>query len=483
MEMNRSETARTEPSYCLNGEVEGASRLYRIQAGVNPVGSHLRNNIILPTFGVSREHAVIRLEEGRLSIRDRGSTNGTFVNGRRIAEAALATGDRVGLGPVELEIVRRGGEDLTLAFTIEAGAAEAAPEPGAPEPGEQTTEHLPADSEIHARRRAILTSSLVFPDDYVVGHSAAMTSLYRQMRCLLRGPVPVILLGETGVGKEHFAQILHRSSDRSSGTFIALNCAAIPAELLEAEMFGIAAGVATGVQQRPGSFRQAHGGTLFLDEVDSMPAALQAKLLRAIEQDEIRPVGGQPQSLDVRIVAATNGDLPAFIDEGSFRRDLYYRLAGYELRVPLLRERRDDIPALVEHFVRRFSAESGKSVQGMSLAAMKDLARRDWPGNVRELRHEVRRLVYFCPEGEAIRTPHLRPPAREGCTGWVERLVEDNGHLDLQATLSAIEAQMIRMALQRTAGNKTAAAQLLGVTRNGLRIKLKRLSIGSPLQP
>ena len=153
--------------------------------------------------------------------------------------------------------------------------------------------------------------------------------------------------------------------------------------------------MATGVSQRPGSFRQADGGTLFLDEVDSMPSELQAKLLRAIEQDEIRPVGGEPLPVDVRIVAATNGDLPALIEEGAFRRDLYYRLAGYELRVPPLRDRQDDIPLLVEHFVHRFGAECGKSVRGMSLAAMKDLRRREWRGNVRELRHEVRRVVYF----------------------------------------------------------------------------------------
>jgi len=323
-----------------------------------------------------------------------------------------------------------------------------------------------------------LATPLDFPEDYVAGRSGAMTSLYHQMECIKEGRIPVILLGETGVGKEHLAQILHRSSDRSSGPFVAINCAAIPGDLLESEMFGIASGVATGVSQRRGSFQEAHGGTLFLDEVDSMPAALQGKLLRVIEEREVRPVGGKIQKLDVRIVAATNGDLTTLIEEGRFRRDLYYRLAGYELRVPPLRRRREDIPDLVEHFVRSFSAESGNAIQGMSLAAMQDLCQRLWPGNIRELRHEVRRLVYFCAEGDVIRRSDLSEDSENtSATAWVERLLEGADQLDLREVLDEIEGEILRLVLQRTEGNKAAAARFLGVSRNGLRIKLRRLGI------
>src|SRR5262249_45856139 len=207
---------------------------------------------------------------------------------------------------------------------------------------------------------------LVFPEGYVPGRSPAVLELYGRMRAFLDGDVPVLLLGETGVGKEQLARILHLSSRRAAAPFVAVNCAAIPADLLESEMFGIARGVATGVAERRGNFQLAEGGTLFLDEIGEMPLPLQAKLLRALQGKEIRPVGGASQAIDVRVVAATNSDIERRTEDGRFRRDLYYRIAGFVIRVPPLRERRDDIPALVERFAAVFARDLGRAVRGIA---------------------------------------------------------------------------------------------------------------------
>ena len=252
------------------------------------------------------------------------------------------------------------------------------------------------------RPAAEVASPLTFPEGYVPGRSAAMQRLYAQMQPLLQGDLPVLLLGETGVGKEQIAHILHASSPAGGGPFVAVNCAAIPADLLESEMFGIARGVASGVSERPGKFQLARGGTLFLDEIGDMPTALQAKLLRALQGKEIQPVGGAPVRVDTRVITATNSDLDRRIETGQFRRDLYYRVAGFVLRVPPLRERRDDLPGLVRAFARAFAREVGKPVPGITAPALRALALHSWPGNVRELEHEMRRLAYVCPEGESI---------------------------------------------------------------------------------
>jgi transcriptional regulator with PAS, ATPase and Fis domain len=301
-----------------------------------------------------------------------------------------------------------------------------------------------------------------------------MVHLHSQMRPLLLGDVPVLLLGETGVGKEQLAQILHCSSKRREGPFVAVNCAALPSELLEAEMFGIGRGVATGVSERRGRFQLAEGGTLLLDEIGELAPALQAKLLRALQGREIQPVGGAPVRADVRVIAATNSDLDRRMQEGQFRKDLYYRLAGFVLHVPPLRERADDIPELVETFLSTFAGEIGRPTPGIATEARRVLALYSWPGNVRELEHEVRRLAYLCPPGEAIDTDLLS-----------EHLFHSSGletntlpsTLDLGSNIAHLERRLIRAALTRTGGRRAAAARLLGVSRNGLTIKLERLGL------
>jgi DNA-binding NtrC family response regulator len=313
---------------------------------------------------------------------------------------------------------------------------------------------------------------LIFPEAYIRGESPAMVSLYGQMQPLLEGDLPVLILGETGVGKEILARSLHASSARREKPFVAINCAAIPADLLEAEMFGIGKGIATGVVERAGKFQLAQHGTLFLDEIGDMSPGLQAKLLRALQEKEIQPVGGAPVAVDIRVVAATNSDLLQRIEEGRFRRDLYYRVAGYALRVPALRERREDIPALVEGFMRAFALEAEKSVRGITVKALRMLVEYSWPGNIRELEHEVRRLVYLCPEGQAIDSSmlssHLLGPSLRG---ELPDPVANGGSLELDAHVRKLEERLIRQATIRARGNKTPAAKLLGSSGNGLTIK------------
>ena len=318
---------------------------------------------------------------------------------------------------------------------------------------------------------------LVFGEGYVPGDSPAMTSLYEQMQALSQGDLPILLLGETGVGKEHLTRILHASSARRGGALVAVNCAAIPADLLEAELFGIGKGVATGVAERVGKFQLAAKGTLFLDEIGDMPLPLQAKLLRALQEKQIQPVGGAPVTVDIRVISATNIDLQRRMDEGLFRRDLYYRVAGFVLRVPPLRERPDDLPLLVDAFLHDFERETGKTLRGVTVKARDALVAYPWPGNVRELHHEVRRLVYLCPAGQAIESNMLSEHILVAARSHQASSEETPASLELGASVARLERRLIREALGRAGGNRTQAARLLGVSRNGLAIKMKRLGI------
>jgi transcriptional regulator with PAS, ATPase and Fis domain len=283
----------------------------------------------------------------------------------------------------------------------------------------------------------------------------------------------VLILGETGVGKEHLARLLHDSSPHARGPFVALNCAAIPAELLEAELFGIGRGIATGVAERAGRLREAHGGTLFLDEIGDMPLALQAKLLRVLESGTVEPVGAAAVRVQVRFVAATNAALGDRIAAGQFRADLYYRLSGYALSVPPLRERREDIAPLLEHFLAKACRQTGKRIGGVTLKALRLLQRYDWPGNIRQLDNEARRLVVRCPEGQPIDSTLL--PAE--ILNAPVPAQDASRELDLEQAVAALERRLILQALEQAGNSRSGAARLLGLSRNGLAAKMERLKI------
>ncbi len=308
--------------------------------------------------------------------------------------------------------------------------------------------------------------------DGIIGESSQMKKLFEQLRKVVDTRVTVLIEGETGTGKELVASAVHYWSNRAEALFIAQNCAAMPENLLESELFGHKRGAFTGAtDDKKGLFELADGGTLFLDEVGEMPLALQAKLLRVLQEGEIRPLGsGTTRRVNVRIVAATNRNLEKEVAEGRFREDLYYRLKVFPLTVPPLRERRDDIPLLSAHFLERYVKEFGRSVQGFSQEAMELVCAYKWPGNVRELENEIQRLVIQADDGGLIEAEHVSPRIRQ-----VENLI-DKVHPrkgTLKQMMGQVERWILRQALKEHDNNKSQTAKTLGITREGLHKKLK----------
>ncbi|MBI5501552.1 MAG: sigma 54-interacting transcriptional regulator [Deltaproteobacteria bacterium] len=310
----------------------------------------------------------------------------------------------------------------------------------------------------------------------IIGKSAPMNEVSRQIEKVVDTRVTVLIEGETGTGKELVASAVHYQSRRRDKLFVAQNCAALPENLLESELFGHKRGAFTGADHdKKGLFEIADGGTLFLDEVSEMPVALQGKLLRALQDGEFRPLGGtQARRVDVRVVAATNRKLEECVKNGSFREDLYYRLRVFPIRVPPLRERKDDIPLLVDFFLRKYGREFGKEVRGISAAAMESLRHHDWPGNVRELENEVQRLVIQIEPGDEIRPEHISSRVRR-----VDALVGEIAPQgsSLHEMMDDVERWILRRTLEETGGNRTAAAKKLGISREGLHKKLAKLGI------
>ena len=389
----------------LRGWVDGAERTFSLAPGEHLAGSSRESQVVLPVHGVSRRHARLEAFGRGLVVEDLDSRNGTYVNGERIRCREVFTGDLLRLGPVTLEVEAVADEDARLALVLDPCSSQTTP--GL----DETTAFL---SGAPSAEPDVSQSGLKFPEGCVIGRSEAMGELYRALGALAKAELPVLIEGETGVGKESVARTLHLSSPRCHGPFVAINCAAIPSQLLEAELFGIGDGVATGVKKRSGKFRAAEGGTLFLDELAEMSLEFQAKLLRALQEKEIQPLGGESVSVDVRVVAATNHDLLRRVEQGLFRRDLYYRVAGGVLRVPPLRERRKDIAPLIEHFLRQAVATANREIPGVTVRALRALTAYPWPGNVRELEHEMRRLAYLCADGQAIEGTLLSEAFQEG---------------------------------------------------------------------
>jgi DNA-binding NtrC family response regulator len=312
------------------------------------------------------------------------------------------------------------------------------------------------------------------PFEEILGHSRPMQKLKHVLETVVRSSSTILITGETGTGKEVVARAIHHNSARKTNRFVALNCSAIPEALLEAELFGHVRGAFTGaVGARQGRFEQAHKGTLFLDEVGTMSNALQMKLLRALQEREFERVGdSQTIKVDVRVIAATNSDLARMVAEGTFREDLYYRLHVIPIQLPPLRDRRDDIPVLVKHFLEKFAP--GSQMQ-MSQSAMRALMAYQWPGNVRQLENAVERAVALSAGRREIDVADL--PAEVEMTPQVTSMpfvdFPDDG-LDLPAYLAAIERDLIKRSLDRTGGNRNRAAELLRIKRTTLVEKLKR---------
>jgi two-component system response regulator PilR (NtrC family) len=314
--------------------------------------------------------------------------------------------------------------------------------------------------------------------DGIVGRSARMRELFQLLETVAGTSSTVLITGETGTGKELAARAIHHNSSRRHHRFVALNCSAIPETLLEAELFGHVRGAFTGaVANRQGKLEQAHRGTLFLDEVATMSPALQAKLLRVLQEREFERVGdSHTVKIDVRVIAATHSDLSKMVAEGSFREDLFYRLNVIPVVMPALRERRDDIPLLVQHFLERLAADSGRPPVTVSQEAIRRLMAYSWPGNVRQLENALERALAFSRGRAQLEVSDLAPEIQnepspaDASDVWLP----DEG-IDFARYVEAIELSLIRRSLERTQGNKRQAARLLNLKRTTLIEKLKRL--------
>lgn len=334
-----------------------------------------------------------------------------------------------------------------------------------------------------------------FSFDDLVGDSAAMVQVKRMGERAARSTIPVLILGESGVGKEVIARAMHGASDRASKPFVAVNCGALPENLVESILFGHEKGSFTGaVDKHLGKFQEANGGTLFLDEVGELPLDIQVKLLRALQESEIDPIGAKrPVKVDVRIISATNRDLHQAVKEGAFREDLFYRLNVFPLEAPPLRERREDVPALVSHFIQRFNVEEGKRVIGAAPETIKMLQAYDWPGNVRQLENAVYRAIVLAE------APYLQPydfPAVSGLKPPISdtpkppetaeqilaslpkeapvRVLDERGHL---RKLEDIEHDLIELAIQLYSGHMSEVARRLGIGRSTLYRKVREQGI------
>ena len=347
----------------------------------------------------------------------------------------------------------------------------------------------------------------------LVGRSKQMEALFRQMQLVAAARSNVLIIGESGTGKELVANALHEHSPRKDARFLPINCAAIPSEILESELFGHEKGAFTGATARKiGKFELAHGGTLFLDEIGELPLEMQVKLLRVLEQRDFMRVGGSENiQVDIRLVAATNQDLEEMVEAGKFRSDLYYRLKVVTIKIPPLREREGDIPLLANHFLEQFARENGREGMHFGSAAMRTLIANRWEGNVRELRNLVESLVVLAPNPEICRndlpdeyrvdmaavpveaTSPLPSPQQHGA---VPLLADSERSEDGDAaapaaptapdgpplTMEEIERQAILSTLERTGGNRTQAAELLGIGLRTLQRKLKEYRLSGKLE-
>ncbi len=402
---------------------DAGARVFVVEPGEPIVlGRGDEADILVDDTRASRRHAEITLRDGRLWVRDLGSRNGTKVAGAVLKneELAVSRGDEIVIGPTRITVVA-----------------------------------LPAVS--------------AAADESIVVEDGRMKELIALAERLAAVPTPVLIHGETGAGKELFAELLHQRGPRSKGPLIRLNCAAVPESLLESELFGHERGAFTGATEKKRGFLElADHGTLFLDEVGDLPLAMQAKLLRALETQRVQRVGGREElSVDVRFVCATHRDLGAMVEAGTFRKDLYYRIAGFVIEVPPLRERRAEIGPLAARFVQRFAAKLGQAAPPIAADALSCLEAHSWPGNVRELKNAVEHAVVLAgaaPVGKG----HLPRSVVEGA---------QSAGSSMRDQVDVAERAAIERALSAAGGHRARAAEILGISKRTLQYRLAKLGV------
>ena len=393
----------------------------RLDPGLSRIGTAVGCHLRLGDPTVSRLHCEVRMVESSLRILDLGSTNGTYVNEVRVHDAEIVPGSTIRLGETVLGVMG-GTERLSVELSPRHSFGE------------------------------------------VLGTSTEMRRLFTVLEKVAASDATLLIQGETGVGKELVARAIHDASPRARYPFVVVDCGAIAENLIESELFGHVRGAFSGaVSDRRGLFEEADGGTLFLDEIGELPASLQPRLLRVIESRELRRVGSNASKrVDVRLVCATNRSLAEGVNDGSFREDLYYRIAVVEVLLPPLRERREDIPPLAEHFYRRYAGEN----EALPAELRSSLLSRAWPGNVRELRNFIERSVSLGLGSEAEPSRRLPLPSSPDLDGIVPT------HLPLKDARAAWTEQFeflyVKALLAKTQGNVTRAAELAGVNRRSL---------------
>lgn len=408
-------------------------RAVRFTSSTVRVGKDPTCDLTLADPSVSRIHLQIEEEPDGYVLRDLGSTNGTRVNGTPVREAVLTPGALIDMGGTSLRF----------------------------EAYDRMVPVLPAtEDRFHG----------------LIGRSAAMRELFGHLKLAAPTMLSVLLLGETGCGKEVAARALHEASPRANGPFTVFDCGSVDRELVGAALFGHSEGAYTGAAaSRKGAFQAAHGGTLFIDEVGELPVDLQPRLLRALERREVQPLGtDKVVKVDVRVVAATHRDLDAMVAAGTFRQDLLFRLSGLVLQLPPLRARRDDIALLAEHMLSQL--QPGARLTPAASALLEGYA---WPGNVRELRHAMERAAAFA-QGSTVDAAHVRlGPVRMGQPQPPAAAVIASADAPV-LSLQDAELAALKTALRASNGNKSHAARLLGIARKTLREKMARYGLGDP---
>jgi transcriptional regulator with GAF, ATPase, and Fis domain len=441
---------------------EAGASLVPLGAGCSFVLGRDRScDVVVNDASISRRHARLIVDD-TITLEDLGSTNGSTVQGRRLGKgehAQVAIGSVIELGSATLVLQR-----------IASGTGPQVARTGAPAArGSRAREGRTADG------RADVESEPVVRD-------ATVRNLYAMLDVVAPSPLSVLILGETGVGKELYAAAVHTRSSRSRAAFLRINCAALPESILEAELFGYEKGAFTGAASaKPGLFEAAHGGTVFLDEVAELPASTQAKLLRVLEGGEVMRLGAlAPRRVDIRVIAATNRDPRALVGEGRFRADLYFRLNGITVTLPPLRNRTADVAPLARHFAERTSRALGRETVELTPRAIRELERYAWPGNVRELKNVVDRAVVLCT-GRELDVDQLS--IAEGAASGASRAREPNAPTSprsLRKELREIERARITDALANAAGNQSRAAKMLGMSRYTLIDRIEEYGLARP---